>query len=70
MRTWYRWASILYLIVGVSFIYLAVRGPRTDSLRLALGVIFLALAVWRFRRFRRMPPSGAASRAPDDRTPP
>ncbi len=58
MRSWSRWAAIFYLAAGVIFIYLGVSGPRTDALRIALGVVFLALGAWRYQRSRRADAGG------------
>jgi hypothetical protein len=58
MRAWNRVAGVFYMVVGIAFFYLGVRGGRTDVLRIALGVVFVALGVWRYQRFRR---AGAAA---------
>ena len=58
MRTWHRAAAVFYLVVGIAFFYLGVRGGRTDVLRIVLGVVFVLLAVWRFRRARAAEAAG------------
>ena len=63
MRSWHRWAAVFYLLAGIAFLYLGVRGPRTDALRIALGVVFLALGVWRYQRARRADADGSQDRA-------
>jgi hypothetical protein len=58
MRSWNRWAAIFYMVVGIAFFYLGVSGPRTDALRIALGVVFVALGAWRYQRYRRADAAG------------
>ena len=60
MRAWSRWAALFYLVAGVIFIYLGISGPRTDAVRIALGVVFLALGGWRYQRSRRADAPGTA----------
>ena len=67
MRSWNRWAAVLYLVAGGVFLYLGLRGPRADALRIFLGVVFIALAVWRYQRYRRAGAAGPA--APPDSPP-
>ena len=63
MRSWNRWAAVLYVVAGSLFLYTGVRGPGVRVPQIALGGIFIALGVWRFQRQRRAdaaaaPPGG------------
>ena len=65
MHAWHRWAAVFYLLAGIAFVYLGISGPRTDALRIGLGVVFIVLAVWRYRRYRRTDADGPAAPSGD-----
>lgn len=51
-------AIVLTFVVAAIFIVIGIRGEPRNATYIALGVVFMALAIARYRRYsRRAPPS-------------
>lgn len=55
-------AIVLSFVVAAIFIVIGIRGEPRNATYIALGVVFLALAVVRYRKYSRAAPPSDLSR--------